>query len=188
MARGRVGWLACTAVLVLLCGAAGAAQDWTAADRATVRLAPAVLATVPVAIRRELIRRGCSIPQPADATRPANVVSGHFISASRTDWAVLCSRGRVSAILVFRGGRADGVAELGERPDRDYLQQTRDGRIAFSRELAVTNAAAVRARLGHASSAAPASVHDGLNDRFAGKGSVLWYWSDGRWRRLPGED
>jgi hypothetical protein len=30
--------------------------------------------------------------------------------------------------------------------------------------------------------------HDGIEDSFAGKGSVVWYWESGKWRRLMGMD
>jgi hypothetical protein len=41
----------------------------------------------------------------------------------------------------------------------------------------------------HESSGGPGSPqldHDGINDVFIEKGSVVWYWYQGRWLRLQG--
>src|SRR5260370_22814348 len=45
----------------------------------------------------------------------------------QTDWAVLCSHERRSAILVFRGGRSGQVDTLAEEPDSQYLQVVAGG-------------------------------------------------------------
>src|SRR5688500_11556916 len=100
--------------LLLSLGSLGgmADQDWIAADLATVRITPSVFPQVPAAVRAEMERRGCTVPQPHGATQPTNLMSGRFTSAGQTDWAGLCSRERISVILVFRGGSTTNVAEL----------------------------------------------------------------------------
>src|SRR4030095_5737982 len=54
------------------------AAEWEAAAHQIVRLAPSAFPELPVAVREELERRGCRIPQLGSAFRtpPANVVSG----------------------------------------------------------------------------------------------------------------
>jgi hypothetical protein len=164
-------------------------QDWTGADIATKRLQPAAFTEIPGAVRAELERRGCSVPQPHGATRPANVVSGKFTSGRQVDWAALCSRERVSVILVFRGASTTDVAELGRQPDRDYLQTVGGGVIGFSRGLGVASATFIREHHDPGSDPPlPPLDHDGIDDRFIGKGSVVWYWSSGRWLQLAGSD
>jgi hypothetical protein len=93
-------------------------QDWTAADIAMSRLKPADFTEVPSAVRAELERRGCTVPQP-QRNRRMNIVSGNP-HRRQVDWAALCSRERVSVILVFRGASTTDVAELAPA-DRDYL-------------------------------------------------------------------
>src|ERR1700730_1539036 len=106
------------------------ADVWEKADRAVLRFAPSAFPTLPPIIKRDLDRRRCTVPQPDPAAiGPApdrdllhNVIHGHFQSGGQTDWAIVCSRNRVSTILVFWGGRANNVSELAERPDAGFLQ------------------------------------------------------------------
>src|SRR5262245_40328169 len=79
-------------------------QAWQVGDASTVRLKPSVFPDLPVTVRRYLERRGCEVPQSFSDKTPHNVVRGRFTSATRMDIAVLCSKARVSTILVFRGG------------------------------------------------------------------------------------
>lgn len=166
------------------------AQDWDRADRATRRLAPSAIARLPAEVREEMERRGCTVPQPFPGDDPANIVTGRFTSPDRLDWAVLCSRDRRSSILVFPGGEASGIAELAGEPDVDSLQTIDgNGTIGYSRALAVANAADIREY--HKSSGGPPLPpldHDGIEDVFIEKGSVVWYWSQGTWLTLPGAD
>ena len=71
------------------------------------RLPPAAFPELPPALLAELETRGCLIPQiePYDPARwQDNVISGHLKRPGQTDWAVLCSIGQVSQLLVFWGG------------------------------------------------------------------------------------
>jgi hypothetical protein len=164
--------------------------DWDRADAATVRLAPAVFTELPAALRAELTKRGCTIPQPFRASARRNVVSGRFTTGAQKDWAVLCSRGRSSAILVFRDGSATNVGELAEDADRQYLQ-VMDGRgaIGYSRVLSVVTPQRMRQRrLVHDGPDPRPFDHDGIEDAFEGKASVVWYWFRRDWIRLTGAD
>jgi len=179
-------------LLVLLVGesiAPARAQDWGAADRATRRLAPSVFRNLPVVVRTELERRGCTIPQPFAATGPANVISGRFTSRSRTDWAVLCSRDRTSSILVFRGGSTAAVVDIASEPDVNSLQGVGNGAIGYSRALGVADAKYIRDHYDRYDGPKPPPLdHDGINDIFLEKGSAVWYWDGGRWLKLTGAD
>lgn len=166
----------------------GTGQDWAAADIATTRLKPASFTEVPGAIRAELERLGCTVPQPHGATRRANVIRGNFTSSRQVDWAALCSRERVSVILVFRGASTTDVVELPGKPDRDHLQTLSGGVIGFSRELAVASATFIREHHDRGDTPLPPLDHDGIDDRFIGKGSVVWYWTGGRWLQLAGSN
>jgi hypothetical protein len=165
------------------------AQDWDAADRATNRLAPSVFVNLPAAIRAELERRGCTIPQPFGTTSPANVVKGRFTSPGRIDWAVLCSRDRTSSILVFRAGSATAVVDLASEPDQGSLQGVGNGAIGYSRALGVADPTYIKEHYARYGGPKPPPLdHDGINDIIVGKGSLVWYWYGGRWLKLTGAD
>jgi len=178
-------------ILAVVLGASVfAAEDkWDRADRAVSRLQPAAFGKLPAVIRARLERLGCRIPQPSVASDPVNVVSGHFVTAGRTDWAVLCSRDRVSSILVFPGGSVEKMESLATAPDRNYLQGAGDDRIEFSRTLHAAGPRTIGALSALDGGAAPTTIdHEGIEDRFEDKGSEFWYWHEGRWRRLADDD
>jgi hypothetical protein len=163
--------------------------EWDRADAATVRLDPSGLRDVPEAVRVALSRRNCTIPQPSGATAVRNVIVGRFTASSRNDWAALCSRGRASAILVFPGGAAGGVMEFGSEPDRRYLQVIgADGAIGYSRMLRIATPQRIRRALKSEPVGSRSVEHDGIEDSFEGKSSVLWYWGGDRWIQLAGAD
>ena len=159
---------------------------WKDADARTTRLPPSAFAELSAPLRAELERRGCTIPQTYAGRGPHNVVRGSLRSAGSQDVAVLCSRNRVSAILVFWAGDPASVATLAERPDATYLQVVMPGQIGFSRQITIATPKAIGARLAAADAASIA--HDGLEDAFIEKGSSIWYWRDDRWQELPGSD
>jgi hypothetical protein len=165
-------------------------SEWTRADLETVRLAPARLAAVPAAVKAELERRGCLIPQSfvAKADRPENAIRGHFISPTGTDWAVLCSRQRRSVLLVFRGGGVNKVDELAVEDDADKLQVTAPGQIGYSRGIFVASPRDIREHNPSPDPLLPVLDHDGVHDAFIEKASVIWFWSGTRWLKLAGTD
>jgi hypothetical protein len=163
-------------------------QDWLRADEDTVRLKPSAFPDVPPAVRTELERRGCTIPQPASADNPKNAVSGSFIRAGQTDWTVLCSREKRSSILIFRAGASDHVDELGGAPDLNYLQViSRDGKIGYSRSLKAISPNSLRTRF--SKSTVPKIIdHHGIEDTMIEKGSTIWYWFRASWMRIGGSE
>ena len=123
--------LSCTCALCQF-----AATDWAKADHAVVRLLPSHFPQLPVAIRQELTRRSCTIPQVWGDRKPSNVVQGMFIRQGELDWAVLCSVNRVSSILVFRNTSPIVFADLASQPDLNFLQGEGGDQIGYSRGLA----------------------------------------------------
>lgn len=110
----------------------------------------------------------------------------------QTDIAVLCSRKRVSSILVFRGGSAVEVDELASEPDAGYLQSVGNDRIGFSRLLSVATPEYIRscfeALEEHETLEPPPLDHEGIEDYFVEKASTIWYWYGGKWLSLAGAD
>ncbi len=185
-----ISLFACVLAASSTVGAQFTRTDWLRADTATTRLNPSAFPSLPSQVRTALERRGCTIPQPSNADHPQNVISGEFTDSKQTDWAVLCSRERRSAILVFRGWRSDQVDELAEEADLQYLQVTTGNReIGYSRRLAVATPKTIRQRIPVRGAAKPrVTDHDGIENTFVGKASVVWYCLGGKWIRLSGSD
>jgi hypothetical protein len=165
------------------------ADAWEQANRDTKRIEPAALAGIPDAIRAALIRRRCAIPQPWGTTGQRNVVRGRFNDGPVVDWAVLCSRDLSSTILVFWDNSASSIAELATTLDAAYLQVVIGRQIGFSRAIDVASPVVIREYAGDVGrSKLPSLDHDGINDAFVGKASVIWYWHQGQWLQLEGAD
>lgn len=167
------------------------AQEWEAAERAIVRLKPAAFTNLPPTVRSDLDRRQCTIPQP-DGLRdsgPHNVIRGRFTSQSSTDIAVLCSSGGVSTILVYRGGDTKDVATLAAMTDKGFLQTGSAKAIEFSRAISVASPTQMRSyHEAFGAGKMPRLDHDGIDDVFVGKASIVRYWTGGKWLELQGAD
>jgi hypothetical protein len=162
---------------------------WARADEETVRLSPAVFADLPSSVGAELRRLGCSIPQTYGTREPHNVIKGRFISNLNIDWAVLCSRDRVSSILVFPGGSADSMVELESSPDVNWLQGLGGTQIGFSRAIDVADPQyIVTHSKAYGGPTPPPMDHDGINNIFIEKASSVLYWHEGQWLQLQGAD
>jgi hypothetical protein len=117
------------------------------------------------------------------------VIRGAFEGVAPVDWAVLCSRERVSTILVFQAGDPRRVTGIATRPDAEFLQVVAPGRIGFSRAIAVAPADSIRARHRRSGGQEPPSLtHAGIDDAFVEKASVVWYRHQGKWLQLTGSD
>lgn len=180
-------------VLALLVLAASAprlvAQDeWADAERSIRRLAPISFSKAPQKILDALESRRCLIPQAAGDTAPQSVVKGSFFRAGQTDWAALCSRARASTIVIVWGGPSDCPDEMEVRQDKSYLIKGKDGTISYLRKIETILPARIKALFNrYGGDPPPPLTHDGINDRFLGKGSAIRYCYDGKWRELTGE-
>jgi hypothetical protein len=177
-------------LVLLIAGHTIRAQDpWDKADLRTRRLPPSAFPQLPTRIRADLERRDCTIPQVWTNTKPGNIIHGHFRSRGQLDWAVLCSVKRVSTILVYWAGRADSVDRLASAQDRDFLQGVGGDSIGFSRRIAVVDAAFIRRHFEQFGGPEPPPVdHEGIDDAFVGKASVVRYWYQRKWLELTAAD
>ncbi|HEY6970049.1 MAG TPA: hypothetical protein VJA94_12655 [Candidatus Angelobacter sp.] len=162
-------------------------EDWRRAAEAVVRLNPGAVPGLPSELRAALESRGCTIPQPYDAKgHVKNVIKGEFTSAGEADWAVLCSRQKRSAILLFRSG-SRRVAEFAERSDSQFLQVIGPGNeIGYTRLLTTATPKTIRQHLSYGT--ALAIEHAGIEDNFIGKASLVWYQSNGKWIQVAATD
>jgi hypothetical protein len=187
-AIARIG-VAALWVATAAAGQIPSAPLWDLADAETVRLAPEKVDTLPLPMRQELARLGCTIPQVPGSARPANIITGRFFSSSEPEIAVLCSRDRISSILVFGGEFTKPIAEFAAAPDRDYLVDAGDGRIVFTRLLQVAHPKTIRRYHADYGGPEPPSLeHEGIEESFLEKASIVWYWHAGRWLQLTGAD
>jgi hypothetical protein len=69
---------------------------------------------LPAAVRDELNRRGCLIPQTYEAHAPENVIEASLERPGSRDWAVLCSEHGTVSLLVFFGEGASTTRPAGE--------------------------------------------------------------------------
>jgi hypothetical protein len=85
-------------------------------------------------------------------------------------------------------GSTSSVAELATQPDANFLQVVNSGDlVGYSRALGVADPKYMREHFQRYGGPTPPPFdHDGIDDIFVGKGSVVWYWSEGRWLQLQG--
>lgn len=151
------------------------------------RVPPSVFRQLPRPIAGYLTRRGCTIPQTyLTAPVPQNVIRGKFMGPGINDWAVLCSHRGRSVILVFAEGSATPAAELASRSDRDFMQSNgTSGQLVFSRMIGpITKRELTKSYANEL----PEVDHDGIEDSFLGKASVVHFRAGHHWRDVPGGD
>ena len=112
--------------ILSVAGQTNAQDKLQIANEATLRLKPSAFSRLPKTIVSFLEKRNCTVPQTFNDSTPHNVIRGQFARRGQFDWAVLCSRNRVSSILVFWNGSTKSVAEIASEDDKDYLQKIDD--------------------------------------------------------------
>lgn len=158
-------------------------------DRNIQRLAPSDFPELPKDLSQNLELMGCTIPQPWRAKKPANVIQGQFSKPGEIDWAVLCSKDRVSTILVFWNGSPQSSSEISEAPDIQYLQDLGNNEIGFSRVISAVGEKEIAKYQSALGGPKPPSIdHQGIEDSFEGKASVINYYFHGEWLKLTGAD
>lgn len=180
-----------TSLVVVLFAHFVTAQDrWSVADAQTTRLSPAAFSQLPKAIRQNLQARGCTIPQSYWTPAPHNVIKGEFAKKGQTDWAVLCSKRKVSSILVFWGGSRHTVSEVARKEDQIFLQEINEaGSIRYSRMIDVVGRKFIISHYeGYAGPKSPPINHQGIDDGYLEKASTVHYFHRGRWLKLQGAD
>jgi hypothetical protein len=179
-------------VLLILIALSGAAES---ADDNIRRLPPSAFPELPSSIRQKLEQRKCLIPQVWEGWKlnRHNVIRGAFFKKRQVDWAILCSVDARSAILVFKQGSSQPVAELASANDRDFVQLVEPGTFGFSRVISPSDRKLILKyykeykQQGGTKPPLPLD-HEGINDAFAEKASEIHYFYKGEWLKLPGAD
>jgi hypothetical protein len=90
---------------------------------------------------------------------------------------------------VFWHGTASNPAELAGREDLIYLQGLGGDKVGFSRGIRAVGKDFIEQRYQGAGGSKPPLIdHQGINDAFLGKASVVEYFYMGEWLELPGDD
>jgi len=162
---------------------------WDVANSKVRRLPPSAFPELPVSIKEDLSKRQCTVPQTFASTQPHNVTQGEFAKKGQKDWAVLCSTGQVSSILIFWGGSTKEVSSIYSSLDRDYLQGTGGDEIGYSQEIfAVGRDHILEHYKAHGGPTPPPIDHDGIEHSFVEKASTVLYYYKGEWLSLTGAD
>jgi hypothetical protein len=198
-----------------MCGPAGichaqqakGAKPSAQKDSAIRKLQPADVTGLPPEFVDKLNTRGCSIPQfgdigrggntgggpaneaagsPETAGGPTNVIHGEFARRGQEDWAVLCSKGGSSTIVIFWGKTTACPASLARLDDAHYLKRGKDKKVRYSRSIRALGENDLDDRVGIAG-LKPMS-HQGIDDRFVGKSSAFFYCSESKWKIFPAKD
>lgn len=190
---------------------AKAAKPSIQRDTAIRKLQPSDVAGLPPEFVEKLNARGCMIPQfgavgragntagtgdatgspatagePATTGEPTNVIHGEFARHGQEDWAVLCSKGGSSTIVIFWGKTTVCPASLARLEDAHYLKRGKDRKVRYSRAIRALAESDLGDRAGTAG--LKPFAHQGIDDRFVGKSSAFFYCSEGKWKIFPAKD
>jgi hypothetical protein len=168
-------------------------------DHGIRKLKPADVTELPPGFVEKLDARGCAIPQfgevgrtdgaPGDsatADTTTNVIHGEFARHGQEDWAVLCSKGGSSTIVIFWGKTTACPTSLARLDDAHYLKRGKGKKVRYSRSIRALGESDLDDRAGIAG--LKPFAHQGIDDRFVGKSSAFFYCSEGKWKIFPAKD
>jgi hypothetical protein len=158
--------------LLLILASAKSAPD------SIVRLKPSEFPSLPTNIVRDLGRRGCTIPQAPWPKERHNVIRGSFAKPGQTDWAVLCAAAGKHTILIYWNASEANPTPLapGEMSGPDRVL------------TAVGKQYILEHHKRYGGPKPPPIDHDGIDDAYGEKASVVHYLHAGKWLRLTGAD
>jgi hypothetical protein len=144
------------------------------------RLRPSAFRELPDAVRLDLERRDCTVPQPS-VNRRENVIRGPFARPGQTDWAVLCSAAGYESILVFWNGSGTDAARIAHWPSPPET-------VIYDRFIAPAGRKYIVDHYrGYGGPKPPPIDHQGIESG-GEKASVILYFYRGKWLTLQGAD
>lgn len=173
-------------LLSLFCPLSAHAADSTKSFR---RLRVENYPELPSGVAAVLQSRSCTIPQPHKDGPARNVIRGEFFRKRQKGWAVLCSSGGKSSILVFRNDHDRSPDEIAKDTDSHFLIDTPQGWTSYSREISAVDRKFIFYHYRAYGGPEPPPIdHKGIDDAFLEKASITWYWYNGKWMQLQGAD
>ncbi|MEK6407161.1 MAG: hypothetical protein AABN34_09380 [Acidobacteriota bacterium] len=149
-----------------------------ASDQVIERIQPSALSGLPRQITHFLASGRYTIPVVAENPHHQNVVRGQFARRGQRDWAVLASRGGYSTIVVFWGGSTRKPAFIARKLDSAIRVIAKAGpRYILEHYRAY----------GGPKPPSPLD-HDGIDDGYYEKASMVLYLHRGKWYELQGSD
>ena len=116
-----------------------------------------------------------------------NVIKGAFEKPGQRDWAVLCLQKNTSMILVYWNGSTRNPAQLA--PLDETIAPSKNG---YYRVLQAASGKFIRSHYDASATdldPLPKTLdHDGIDDGIFEKGSLVHYFYNGTWLKLPGSD
>lgn len=149
------------------------------------RLPLSAFPELPSPVRHVLDERQCTVPQTYEARRPENVIHGEFWLKGSRDWAVFCSHGGASSLLVFRSNALGLPIELENAKDIDRLEARLNGTLGFAWGLDIALPDYVRRVAG--SKSGPYD-HDGIQVSIVERSSEIHYYQNGKWLQFDGAE
>lgn len=170
-----------------------AAKAPVSKESAIRRVQLADVKDLPAEFLENLNVRGCTIPQfdfgddgAGVEAETNNVIHGEFTRRGQEDWAVLCSNGKTSTIVIFWGKATACPASLARLDDAHYLKAGKDKKLHYSRSIRALGESGLDERAG-LTGLRPLK-HEGIDDRFVGKSSAFFYCDAGKWRIFPAKE
>ena len=164
-------------------------NEWQTADKATKRLPPVDFPQLPKKIVKALQERGCKIPQAYLNPKPHNVIHGRFAKPNQNDWAVLCSKSRVTSVLIFWGGSTTSVSEILKSRDSNWGGIKENKLYGYSRVISAVNKKYIVDHYKAYNGPKPPPIdHEGIDEGYLEKASTIHYFYRGKWLQLQGAD
>jgi hypothetical protein len=137
---------------------------------------------LPAAVRTELDRRGCLIPQTYEAHRPENVVHASFEKPGSSDWAVLCSAEGSVSLMVFFASAPETPATVASAPETQRLQvHDLTGVLGFNWGIDPASPEQIREAQAGMVPRPPLLDHDALADTVIEHRTVYHYYAKNAW-------
>ena len=153
------------------------------------RLTADAFPQLPAPVAGVLRARGCTVPQPFPDGAPRNVIRGQFFINGESGWALFCSVGDSTSLLVFRNDRDTNPDTIRASTGETYAQDWGDGRFGYSNELSIADPEDVLRRYRLMGGPKPPPLdHSVIDDAILEKASTRWYFYQGTWLQLPGAD
>jgi len=150
-------------------------------------LPPASFTEAPAAIRSDLQKRHCLIPQTYEARTPENVIHGAFREKGSSDWAALCSQNGTSTLLIYWDGSATKPAETAAQLDTDTADPHNETNLlGYARGIDPATPKSINEIL--ANKPYGPFDHDGIRDAHIERSSVIHYFKNGTWMTLAGTE
>jgi hypothetical protein len=141
---------------------------------------------LPAAVADTLARRGCLIPQSAEAHHPENVIHGSFERPGSSDWALLCKERESVSLLVFFASNPGTPVFVTGAPELDFLRPLPSQKeLGFGLAIDPASPARVHEAQLSLTPRPPRPDHDAISESYVDGPTAYRYFSSGAWTLLP---